>query len=60
LGFLDLAKRRELHIKNEKDEMVGSIVNIYNEILYELCTRADNFEINFPSDADYQKKLILI
>jgi hypothetical protein len=39
---------------------VGSITNIYHDLLLECCTRADKFAVKFPGDADEKKKLLLL
>ncbi|EAR92631.2 scramblase (macronuclear) [Tetrahymena thermophila SB210] len=60
LGILEPCKTREYEIRNADKVVVGKIVNIYNGILEECCTRADQFGIQFPDDCTVEQKLLII
>lgn len=55
-------------IYSPSKEKVGQIRNMYqiekyysyNGCCYEVCTKADKFVIDFPSDADFKRKILLI
>lgn len=49
----------EYEIKNTNKEVVGKIVNTYNDCVKEVCSRADRFGIEFPNNAEPHKKLLI-
>ncbi|KRX08728.1 hypothetical protein PPERSA_08039 [Pseudocohnilembus persalinus] len=60
MGCIDSLSRKEYSILDTNGDSVGSITNIYNDLLVECCSKADQFAVKFPSDADANSKLLLL
>jgi hypothetical protein len=54
------SKRNYLIKKADGGDIVGKITNLYNGVCYEMFTRADNYGIEFPPDADLNMKMVLV
>lgn len=50
----------EYVIKDTSKKQVGKIVNLHAGVFQECCSKADNFGIEFPDNAEPHKKLLLI
>lgn len=60
LGCLNPFAKREYKILDKDKQQVGSIVNIYNGFVQEVCSRSNMFGITFPDQSTVDNKIMLI
>lgn len=50
----------EFGIFNKRKEIVGKIYHIFSSCKQEYCSKADNYEIEFPDFSTIEEKILII